>query len=413
MTMVPDATPPVRVVMLEDMASDADLIEYELRKAAFPFVMRRVDTRAAFTDALESFDPDVILSDFTLPAFSGIEALEISRERAPRAIFIVVTGSLDEESAVGCMRAGATDYVLKDRLARLGPAILAGLEMQRVRDAKAAAEEALRRSEELLRHSQKMEAVGRLAGGIAHDFNNLMTAIFGYCDLLLVTLDDLDARKRDVEEIRFATERAARLTRQLLTFSRKQVLEPQVLRLDDVVSHLGNMLRRLLGEDVELIVRATHEPAWVFADRGQLEQVITNLAVNARDAMPTGGRLSIVTSVVDRNDRLAVAYADEAPERFVLVEVSDSGAGMTEETKEHLFEPFFTTKAPGRGSGLGLATVYGIVSQSGGHIEVDSALGLGTTFRVYLPYRQSPVRDDARDTAADHPERADQLESGH
>jgi two-component system, cell cycle sensor histidine kinase and response regulator CckA len=248
------------------------------------------------------------------------------------------------------------------------------------------AEEALRKSEEQLRHSQKMEAVGRLAGGIAHDFNNLMTAIFGYCDLLLVTFDENDARKHDVEEIRFATERAARLTRQLLTFSRRQVLEPQVLKLDDVVSNLGNMQRRLLGEDVQLLVRGAREFAWIFADRGQIEQVITNLAVNARDAMPSGGRLSIITSVIERSSSLDALFTPPVPDRFVHLEVSDSGMGMSDETKEHLFEPFFTTKPAGRGSGLGLATVYGIVRQSGGHIEVDSALGRGATFRIYFPY---------------------------
>jgi two-component system, cell cycle sensor histidine kinase and response regulator CckA len=386
MTPGAETTALVRVLILEDVDGDAELMQYELRKAGLSFDARCVDSRARFIEALESFQPDVILSDFTLPSFTGVEALELKRDRAPRAVFIMVTGSLDEETAVGVMRAGATDYVLKDRMTRLGSAVLAGLELRRVRDAKSAAEEALRKSEEQLRHSQKMEAVGRLAGGIAHDFNNLMTAIFGYCDLLLVTFDANDARKHDVEEIRFATERAARLTKQLLTFSRRQVLEPQVLKLDDVVSNLGNMLRRLLGEDVELLVRGAREFAWIFADRGQIEQVITNLAVNARDAMPTGGRLSIITSVIDRSSSVEALFTPPVPDRFVSLEVSDSGMGMSDETKEHLFEPFYTTKPAGRGSGLGLATVYGIVRQSGGHIEVDTALGRGTTFRIYFPY---------------------------
>jgi signal transduction histidine kinase len=395
MTPGTESSEPIRVLILEDVEGDAELMRYELHKSGISFVARCVDSRQRFIEAIETFEPDVILSDFTLPSFTGVEALEIRRDRAPRAVFVMVTGSLDEETAVGVMRAGATDYVLKDRMTRLGSAVLAGLELRRVRDAKAAAEEALRKSEELLRHSQKMEAVGRLAGGIAHDFNNLMTAIFGYCDLLLVTFDANDTRRRDVEEIRFATERAARLTRQLLTFSRRQVLEPQVLKLDEVVSNLGNMLRRLLGEDVELLVRGARESAWVYADRGQIEQVITNLAVNARDAMPTGGRLSIVTSVMDRSSSLDALFTSAVPDRLVALEVSDSGTGMSEETKEHLFEPFFTTKAPGRGSGLGLATVYGIVRQSGGQIEVDSTLGLGTTFRIYFPYSQSTPNDSS------------------
>jgi len=239
--------------------------------------------------------------------------------------------------------------------------------------------------EQQLRQAQKMEAVGRLAGGIAHDFNNILTAITGYADLLLEDLGATDPRRQDADEIHKAADRAAGLTRQLLAFSRQQVLQPTVLEVNKLVSDLEKMLRRLLGEDVELGTRLAPTTGRVKADPGQLEQVIMNLAVNARDAMPNGGKLTLETGNVDLDEAYA---ADHYPARagpFVLLAVSDTGIGMSEETQAHMFEPFFTTKEKGKGTGLGLATVYGIIKQSGGFIWVYSEVGHGTTFKLYLP----------------------------
>jgi two-component system cell cycle sensor histidine kinase/response regulator CckA len=240
--------------------------------------------------------------------------------------------------------------------------------------------------EEQLRQAQKMEAVGQLAGGVAHDFNNLLTAIIGNTELLLRTIDLEDRRRLDVLEINRAAHRAATLTRQLLAFSRKQVLQPRIVDLNGVVTELTAMLRRVIGEHVEL--RLQLEPALgrVLADPGQLEQVITNLAVNARDAMPSGGTLTIRTANVDEAEVLP-SSPESSPLLGPLVElsVSDDGVGMDERTQARLFEPFFTTKELGRGTGLGLATVYGIVRQSGGHIRVSTRLHHGSTFTIYLP----------------------------
>jgi PAS domain S-box-containing protein len=244
--------------------------------------------------------------------------------------------------------------------------------------------------EDQLRQAQKMEAVGQLAGGIAHDFNNLLTAIQGNTELLLTALEARDPRRMDVLEIARAAHRAATLTRQLLAFSRKQVLQPRIVSLNAVVTDLTTMLRRIIGEDVELQVDLEPTLGRVLADAGQLEQVITNLAVNARDAMPKGGRLTLRTRNLSAQD---VPPGDpEAPPLLgdlVALAVADNGTGMDERTQARLFEPFFTTKELGRGTGLGLATVYGIVRQSGGHIRVNTRLNEGTTFTVYLPRVES------------------------
>lgn len=242
-----------------------------------------------------------------------------------------------------------------------------------------------KRLQEQLRLSQRLESVGRMAGGIAHDFNNMLTAINGYSDMTLRRLGSDDPLRGNIEEIKRAGERSAALTQQLLAFSRRQVLKPKVLNLNDVVLETSKMLERLIGEDVQLNIVPHSGLGLVEADPGQLTQVIMNLAINARDAMPGGGSLVIETSNVFLDEEYAAQHVPTQPGAYVLLSVSDGGSGMSEEIERHIFEPFYTTKETGKGTGLGLATVYGIVKQSGGYIWVDTEIGKGTTFNIYLP----------------------------
>ena len=257
-----------------------------------------------------------------------------------------------------------------------------------------------------LKQSQKMDSVGQLAGGVAHDFNNLLTAIIGYGGFLMKELAETDPKREDVKEILTAAERAAGPTRQLLAFSRKQILKTEVADLNLVVGGIGKMLRRLIGEDIKLEIKLATSPCQVQVDVGQIEQVLVNLAVNARDAMPKGGTLVLETVLLEAGEDFLLKHPAFAPGPLVCINIYDTGCGMTDRTKEHLFEPFFTTKEKGKGAGLGLSTAFGIVKQSGGEIEVESAPESGTTFHIYIPYYEATVpekdpggeRDKNKDT---------------
>jgi two-component system cell cycle sensor histidine kinase/response regulator CckA len=496
----------LRVLLAEDSASDAKLVNIEIERAGYDVTMLRVETAKDMADALARETWDIVISDWSMPSFGAVPALSLLKATGLDIPFIIVSGTIGEETAVEAMRAGAQDFLLKDRLARLVPAIereireresreserraVAALRQSERRFARLAesgivgiatadlsgrmldvndaylhligrtredlatglswpdvnppdwewrdaltleqlqttgvagpweqeilhrdgtrvpvlvgvamlgvdecisfiadlterkrAEAKLHESEAQLRQAQKLEAIGSLAGGIAHDFNNLLSVILSYSTLGLEALPEGDPLRSDLDEIHRAGQRASDLTRQLLAFSRRQVLQPRLLDLSDVITSMSKMLRRLLGEHIELTLELPASSPNVKVDPGQFEQVVMNLAVNARDAMPSGGMLTIAITDVDLDAAWVAEHVGARVGRHVKVSVVDEGCGMDDATLSRIFEPFFTTKEV-RGTGLGLSTVFGIVQQSGGTIWVTSAPRVGTRFEIYFP----------------------------
>jgi PAS domain S-box-containing protein len=510
--------------MVEDSALDAELAQREIRASLPNCMIQCVERFEEYQTILIELEPDLIITDYMLPAFTGLDVIHYAKQRHTAASIIVLTGSIDENTAVACMKAGADDYVLKNNLRKLGAALVRALGEKRLRQERQLAQEALRESQERLglaltaaqmgvwewnlqtdmvvwsaecykivgrqhfagtladfvqilhpedkervigtaRHAidigatfqaefrildddgairwvcnngrtkysaigeplrlvgtvqditarktiaarqkkleeqlmqaQKLESIGRLAGGVAHDFNNLLTVMTGYTSIIQSRLATEDPLQKTLTHISRAHERAAALTHQLLAFSRKQILAPTAINLSKLTHNLQQMLERLIGEDIRLQTSLQADLHLVVADVGQLEQVITNLVINARDAMPTGGQLTIET----RNIEVDEPYLQHHPQMeiangpAVLLKVCDTGHGMSDEIQAHIFEPFFTTKEAGKGTGLGLATVYGIIKQSGGEIFVQSTLAQGTCFQIILPAVQeatAPVEE--------------------
>ena len=375
---------PIHILHLEDNANDAALVEATLIAGGIACATNRVQTRHDFLAALEQGDIDLILSDFSLPEFDGLSALKIARARQFDVPVIMVSGTLGEEQAVDSLQGGATDYVLKDNLVRLAPAVRRA--MQEVED---------RFEREKLQgrliESQKMEMVGQVTGGVAHDFNNILAVIVGCNDLMMQELAPDSLLRKYAEEIRQAANRAIGLTRQLLIYSRKQAVQSSVLNLNDVVQDMDTMLQRLINKNIEMTIVPGKKIGQIKADSGYVGQVLMNLVVNARDAMPNGGKLTITTHNVTLDKSYASINKDVIPGDYVMLNINDTGTGMTDEVKSHLFDAFFTTKEIGKGTGLGLATCLTIVKQSNGHIEVQSKLGIGTTFKIYFPRVEQPV----------------------
>jgi two-component system cell cycle sensor histidine kinase/response regulator CckA len=375
----------LRLLLLEDDPVDADLVAATLAEAGLACTARRIDTRSEFVAALNEGAFDLILADYSIPGFDGMTALSLARQLAPDIPFLFVSATIGEELAIDAMHQGATDYVLKQRLGRLVPSVQRALRERDERRERKKAEEALIQSEKQFRQAQKMEAVGRLAGGIAHDFNNLLTVIMGYSHVIATELGRHHPLHSKIEETQKAGERAAMLVRQLLTFSRKQPLEPKNLSLNNVVANLESMLQRLIGSDIRLVITLDPSNSQVRADQAQLEQVLMNLVVNARDAMTKGGTLTIDTAQVELAKSPLYHVEPLPPGPYVKLSVGDTGSGMDRDTQTHIFEPFFTTKEEGKGSGLGLSTVFGIVTQSGGGIDVTSRVDYGTRFDIFFP----------------------------
>jgi signal transduction histidine kinase len=369
---------PLHILHLEDDPSDAALAKSALEADGIACEITRVDTREEFVAELERGGIDLILSDFSLSSFDSLSAVKLVRGKWPAIPLLLVSGARGEELAIDAIKSGATDYVLKDRLVRLAPAV-----RRAMREVNEGAKR--RRLEAQFIEAQKMEVIGQLAGGVAHDFNNILGVIMGYSDLIMSGLPPGSPLADNAKEIRHASERAAGLTRQLLVFCRRQTVQPVVVDLNEVVQSAEAMLRRLIDENIEMTFTPESRIGHINADPGYIGQVVMNLVVNARDAMPNGGKLSIATGNITLNQSYCRANQGAIPGDYVVLRVSDTGTGMTEAVKARLFEAFFTTKPLGKGTGLGLATCQTIVQQCHGHIRVQSEIGRGTTFEIHFP----------------------------
>lgn len=370
---------PLRILHLEDKARDKELIRSALEAEGLDCQIVNVKSREQFEHALTTEQFDVVLSDYALPDYDGFSALEFLRRHAPTIPFILLSGTLGEERAVECLKTGATDYILKERLNRLVPAI-----KRAVHEAEERAQR--KQLDDHLRQAQKMEAIGQLAGGIAHDFNNILGCIVGYTELALLEASNPMAVEENLEEVLKASQRAKELVLQILTFSRQQEQERKPIRLQPVIKEALKLLRASLPSTIEVHSDIATDYAAVLADGTQIHQVIMNLATNAAHAMSgRPGQLRVSLTTADLRDNAGAVHADLRAGRYFKLSVSDTGCGMDASTLQRIFEPFFTTKPPGEGTGLGLAVVHGIMKSHDGAITVESQPGKGTTFHLYFP----------------------------
>lgn len=368
----------MRILMIDDSPYDRALIQRRIQKefsnAEFVEIIRRSD----LDEALAEQHFDIALTDYRLQWTDGLWLLKTIKAHLPLLPVIMVTDTGSEEIATEGMKTGLSDYVLKRDLHRLPLAIKESLEKTRlIADRKLL--------EEQVRQAQKMESLGQLVSGIAHDFNNILAGILGYTDQSLSRVDATHPVHEGLQRTRESTLRAAQMVRQLLAFSRHQVLEPTYIDVNSIVANLLDFIQKVIGEHIEIVFTPATDIQTVFADAVQIEQVVMNLCINARDAMPDGGQLFIAIQNTTRNTEHGEMQSLEQAGSYVEITVRDTGTGMDEQTQERIFEPFFTTKEVGKGTGLGLSTVHGIIGQHKGFLRVKSAPGEGTSFFIYLP----------------------------
>lgn len=381
---------PLRVLFIEDSEDDATLQVRLLRQAGYDVEYSRVQSAEELKTALKR-TWDIVISDYSMPHFSGTEALKVVREKGVDVPFIFVSGTIGEDAAVAALKVGAQDYLMKTNLGRLIPSVQRELRESEERRQRI-------RLEEQVHQLQRFEAIGRLAGGVAHDFNNVIGAIMGWAEIGANAAYPGGDLQDKFLKIRAQADRASGLTRQLLAFARRQTLQPSNTNLNELAKESISLLRNVIGERIEIQLQLAEDLNVIWADPGQVEQVLMNLSLNARDAMPNGGRLVVETKNVSVGDDYQRSHPYAVPGDYVLLRVLDTGIGMDADTLTHIFEPFFTTKEIGRGTGLGLATVYGIVKQHRGFIDVDSTPGQGTAFRVYLPLGNGPAETSEKQT---------------
>jgi signal transduction histidine kinase len=384
----------LKILVIDDSIDDRMLCGRTLsRSMGAHYTVSEAPTGEEGIQMLGRERPSCILLDYSLPGKNGIEILKNIRTQHPFMPVVMLTGQGNEAIAVMAMREGAQNYISKSTITEetLTHAIRMAIEhcmlQKRIDDQRTAME----KTREQLRQSQKMEALGQLTGGIAHDFNNLLAVIIGNLDILHEKIGAEDPLCQFINPSTEAALRGAELTGRLLTFSRRQALQPKVIAINNLLLHFSTLIRRTLGENIEIIISAPEEVGNIHVDPGQLENALLNLSVNARDAMPGGGKIIYETGNVILDEYYAAGNADVMPGDYIMLSVSDTGTGMTPEIMEKVFEPFFTTKETGKGTGLGLSMVYGFVKQSGGHIKVYSEPGHGTAFKLYFPRTEDAV----------------------
>jgi two-component system cell cycle sensor histidine kinase/response regulator CckA len=381
----------IRLLMVEDSEDDAELLLLLLGQAGCEIKSERVDSAGSLAKALNQ-KWDIVISDHSMPHFSGAEALKTVRALDTEVPFIFVSGTIGEEVAANAMRNGAQDYVMKSNLKRLAPAVQ--------RELKDAAERKERkRLDRRVQQLERYEAIGRLVGGIAHDFNNMVGAILGWAELGFDESKPKSGLHDRFQKIRDQSLRAGKLTSKLLTFAGGRALQPRKINLNVLIEEEMSLISRLIGEGIKVRILAAPDLKVTLADPTQIEQVIMNLCLNARDAMEQGGEMVIETQNVELGPDFCREHCVDPPGSYVLLRVSDTGVGIDSATMEHIFEPFFTTKQIGKGTGLGLATLYGVVKQHGGFVFAESKVGIGSSFRVYLrvstgSHEHLEIRDD-------------------
>jgi signal transduction histidine kinase len=391
-------------LLVEDNPAHAEAIQRALLDADASVKVLLAGTLAAFHQAVAVSHPDLAIMDLNLPDGRAVEALTSPPQDAPFPV-LIMTSYGNEQVAVEAMKAGALDYIVKsaETFAGMPRSVERAMREWSLLQERKRAEAERKNMETRLLQAQKMEALGQLAGGVAHDFNNLLTGISGFAQFALEQTPAGSPAREDLKEVLKLAKRAEALTRQLLTFSRRQALPPEVLNINRTFEEMMKTLGRLIGENIDLVFILATDLGNVNVDPGQLEQVLVNLALNARDAMPGGGKLTVKTANVFLNHDNPGVDLSLRPGEYVMLAISDTGCGMDENTRQHIFEPFFTSKLQGIGTGLGLSTVYGIVNQLKGVILVDSQPGQGTTFKIYLPRVVAAANEKTPTTAGKEP----------